>query len=148
VAPDGYHCIITVIHYARGLPVFHVRPDAGEPIYLQLERQIKHAVATGALPHGTQLPSVRQLASELVINPNTVVRAYRELEHAGLLEGVAGRGWFVTYGAPRLRSEERRRRLQTYIDQLWAEGRALGYSTEELADIAATALRRRADAER
>jgi GntR family transcriptional regulator len=128
--------------------VFHVRPDAGEPIYLQLERQIKHAVATGALPHGTQLPSVRQLASELVINPNTVVRAYRELEHAGLLEGVAGRGWFVTYGAPRLRSEERRRRLQTYIDQLWAEGRALGYSTEELADIAATALRRRADAER
>jgi DNA-binding transcriptional regulator YhcF (GntR family) len=76
------------------------------------------------------------------------VRAYRELEHAGLLEGVAGRGWFVTHGAPRLRSEERRRRLQVFIDQLWAEGRALGYSTEELADIAATALRRRAGAER
>jgi GntR family transcriptional regulator len=128
--------------------VFHVRPDAGEPLYVQLERQIKHAVATGALAHGTQLPSVRQLASELVINPNTVARAYRELEHAGLLEGVPGRGWFVTYGAPRLRDDERRKRLQEFIDQLWAEGRALGFSTEELADIAARALRDRARAER
>jgi GntR family transcriptional regulator len=128
--------------------MFHLRPDTGEPIYLQLERQIKHAVATGALAHGTQLPSVRQLASELVINPNTVVRAYRELEHAGLLEGVHGRGWFVTYGAPRLRDEERRRRLQEFVEQLWAEGRALGYSTGELADIVAAALRERAEAER
>jgi GntR family transcriptional regulator len=128
--------------------MFHVRPDAGEPIYLQLVRQIKHAVATGALARGAQLPSIRQLASELVVNPNTVVRAYRELEHAGLLEGVPGRGWFVTYGAPRLRDEERRRRLQSFIDQLWAEGRALGYATEELAEIAAAALRERAEAER
>lgn len=128
--------------------MFHVRPDSGEPIYLQLERQIKHAVATGALPHGTQLPSVRQLASELVINPNTVVRAYRELEHAGLLEGVQGRGWFVTYGASRLRDDERKRRLEAFIDQLWAEGRALGYETAELADIAAAAFRRRVKTER
>jgi GntR family transcriptional regulator len=128
--------------------MFHVRADAGEPIYLQLERQIKHAVATGALPHGTQLPSVRQLASELVINPNTVVRAYRELEHAGLLEGVQGRGWFVTYGAARLRDDERKRRLEAFIDQLWAEGRALGYETDELADLTAAALRRRAKTER
>jgi GntR family transcriptional regulator len=128
--------------------MFQVRPDAGEPIYLQLMRQIKHAVATGALGGGTQLPSVRQLASELVINPNTVVRAYRELEHGGLLEGVAGRGWFVSYGAPRLRDEERRRRLQEFIDQLWAEGRALGYATEELAGIVGEALRERAEAER
>jgi GntR family transcriptional regulator len=127
---------------------FHVRPDSGEPIYVQLERQIKHAVATGALPHGTQLPSVRQLAGELVINPNTVVRAYRELEHAGLLEGVQGRGWFVTYGAPRLRDDERKRRLEAFIDQLWAEARALGYDTAELAEIAAEAFRRRAKAER
>jgi GntR family transcriptional regulator len=127
--------------------MFHVRPESGEPIYLQLERQIKHAVATGALPHGTQLPSVRQLASELVINPNTVVRAYRELEHAGLLEGVQGRGWFVTYGTSRLRDAERKRRLDALLDQLWAEGRALGYETAELADMAAAAFRRRAKSE-
>ena len=128
--------------------MFHVRPDAGEPIYAQLVRQLKHAVASGALAHGTQLPSVRQLASDLVINPNTVVRAYRELEHEGLLEGVPGRGWFVTYGKSRLRSEERRRRLQGFIDQLWAEGRALGYETEEIAEIVDEALRRRAQSER
>jgi DNA-binding transcriptional regulator YhcF (GntR family) len=76
------------------------------------------------------------------------VRAYRELEHAGLLEGVPGRGWYVTYGKSKLRDEERRRRLQTFIDQLWAEGRALGYSTEELADIVVSALRERAKSER
>ena len=128
--------------------MFQVRPDAGEPIYVQLMRQIKHAVATGALARGTQLPSVRQLAGELVINPNTVVRAYRELEHVGLLEGVAGRGWFVSYGAPRLHEEERSRRLLEFIEQLWAEGRALGYATEELADIVAETLRERAEAER
>ena len=128
--------------------MFHVRPDSGEPIYVQLVRQIKHAVATGALAHGDQLPSVRQLAGELVVNPNTIVRAYRELEHAGLLEGVPGRGWYVTYGKSKLRDEERRKRLQAFIDQLWAEGRALGYSSEELADIAQAALRERAESER
>ena len=128
--------------------MFHVRPDAGEPIYVQLVRQIKHAVATGALARGAQLPSVRQLAGELVINPNTVVRAYRELEHEGMLEGVPGRGWFVTYGVSRLRDAERKRRLQEFIEQLWAEGRALGYGTAELAEIVADSLRRRAEAER
>ncbi len=128
--------------------MFHVRPDTGEPLYLQLVRQIKNAVVTGAIERGAQLPSVRQLAGELVINPNTVVRAYRELEHAGLLEGVAGRGWYVSYGASRLRDDERRRRLQEFIDQLWAEGRALGYATDELAELVAEALRERAEAER
>jgi GntR family transcriptional regulator len=129
-------------------PIFHLRPDSGEPIYQQLIRQIKHAVATGALPAGTQLPTVRQLASDLVINPNTVARAYRELEHEGLLEGVPGRGSFVTYGQSRLRDAERRRRLQTFIDQLWAEGRALGYDTQEVAEIVAAELKRRVAAER
>jgi GntR family transcriptional regulator len=128
--------------------MFHTQPESGEPIYLQLMRQVKHAVVTGALPGGTQLPSVRQLAGELVINPNTVVRAYRELENEGLLEAVAGRGWFVSYGVPRLREEERRRRLREFIDQLWTEGRALGYATAELAEIVAAALRERAEAER
>ena len=125
--------------------MFHIRPDSGEPIYLQLVRQVKHAVASGALTRGAQLPSVRQLAGDLVINPNTVARAYRELEHAGMLEGVPGKGWFVTYGISRLRDAERRRRLQQFIDQLWAEGRALGYSTEQIAELAAAALLERAE---
>jgi GntR family transcriptional regulator len=128
--------------------VFSVRPDSGEPIYLQLIRQIKHAVATGALAPGTQLPTVRQMAADLVINPNTVARAYRELEHEGMLEGVPGRGSFVTYGQSRLRDAERKRRLKTFVEQLWAEGRALGFSTEEIAELVVTELKRRAGSER
>ena len=123
--------------------MFHIRADSGEPIYLQIMRQVKHAVATGALAHGEQLPTVRQLAAELVVNPNTVARAYRELEHEGLLEGVPGRGSFVTYGHTRLREAERRRRIDAFIDQLWAEGHALGYDGEELAKLVADALRQR-----
>lgn len=128
--------------------MFHVQPASGEPLYLQLIRQIKHAMASGALAAGEQLPTVRQLAAELVINPNTVARAYRELEHDGLLEAVPGRGSFVTYGHPRLRDEERQRLLQGFLDQLWAEGRALGYSSDELAEIVSDALRKRAEVER
>ena len=120
--------------------MFHVRPDAGEPIYAQLIRQIKHDVATGVLAPGAQLPTVRQLAGDLVVNPNTVARAYRELEHEGLLEGVPGRGSFVTYGRSPLRDEERRRRLQPFIDQLRAEGYALGYRADELVELVAAEL--------
>lgn len=129
--------------------MFHVQPASGEPLYLQLIRQIKHAIASGALAPGEQLPTVRQLAADLVINPNTVARAYRELEHDGLLEGVTGRGSFVTHRHhPRLGDEERRLRLQGFLDQLWAEGRALGYGSNELAGIVSEALRQRAEAER
>ena len=61
-------------------------PSSGVPIYLQLMEQVKHAIETGALKPGEQLPSIRPLAEELVINPNTVAKAYRELEHEGVLE--------------------------------------------------------------
>jgi GntR family transcriptional regulator len=128
--------------------MFHVRPDAAEPIYSQLVRQIKHAVVTGVLAPGTQLPAIRQLASELVINPNTVARAYRELKHDGLLYGMHGRGSFVSYGQMRLGDSEHRRRLYGLIDQFWVEARVLGYSPEEVGDIVAEELRHRATAER
>ena len=129
--------------------MFHVRPDVGEPMYAQLVRQLRQAVATGALARGAQLPSIRQLASELVVNPNTVVRAYRDLEADGLLDGVPGRGWFVTNGrSPKLREAERRRRIHELVDQLWAEGRSLGYESEEVEAIVAEALSRRVEAER
>ena len=129
--------------------MFHVRPDAGEPIYTQLTRQIRHAVATGVLGRGEQLPSVRQLAADLVINPNTVVRAYRDLEADGVLEGVPGRGWFVTNNrSPRLRDAERKRRLNELIEQLWAEAVSLGYDTEQIAELVDEALSRKAKAGR
>jgi GntR family transcriptional regulator len=70
-------------------------PSLGVPIYLQLVEQVKHAIETGALRQGEQLPGIRPLAEELVINPNTVAKAYRELEHEGVIELRHGAGAFV-----------------------------------------------------
>lgn len=114
--------------------MFRIRAESGEPIYEQLVRQVKHAIMTGALKTGEQLPPVRELAAQLVINPNTVARAYRELERAGLLESTTGRGTFVKFAPPKLFREERRRRLQPFLDQLVAEATALNFSTEDLKD--------------
>ena len=74
-------------------------PSLGVPIYLQLMEQVKHAIETGALRAGDQLPGIRPLAEELVINANTVAKAYRELEHEGVLELRHGAGAFVS-GSP------------------------------------------------
>src|SRR5438874_1809028 len=76
--------------------LFRPNPSLGVPIYLQLMEQVKHAVETGALRPGDQLPGIRPLAEELVINPNTVAKAYRELEHEGVIELRHGAGAFVT----------------------------------------------------
>ena len=70
-------------------------PSSGVPIYLQLMEQIKHAVETGALRAGEQLPGIRKLAEELVINPNTIAKVYRELEHEGVVELRQGAGAFI-----------------------------------------------------
>ena len=75
-------------------------PSSGVPIYLQLMEQVKHSIETGALRPGEQLPGIRPLAEELVINPNTVAKAYRELEHEGVIELRHGAGAFVS-GNPR-----------------------------------------------
>ena len=71
-------------------------PSSGVPIYLQLMEQVKHGIETGALRPGEQLPGIRPLAEELVINPNTVAKAYRELEHEGIIELRQGSGAFVS----------------------------------------------------
>ena len=79
--------------------IFRLNPSSGIPLYLQLMEQIKHAVETGALREGDQLPTIRKLAEDLVMNPNTVVRAYRELEHEGVLELRHGSGAFIKESA-------------------------------------------------
>ena len=76
--------------------IFRPNPSLGVPIYLQLMEQVKHAIETGALRSGEQLPGIRPLAEELVINPNTVAKAYRELEHEGVIELRHGAGAFVS----------------------------------------------------
>lgn len=75
--------------------IFTVDPHSGVPIYLQLIEQIKRSVALGVLAPGEQLPTVKQLATDLTINPNTVARVYRELERDGIIETSPGRGSFI-----------------------------------------------------
>ena len=74
---------------------FKLTPTTGQPLYLQLMQQIRHAAESGALQDGDQLPGIRTLAEELVVSPNTIAKAYSELEHAGLLELRQGSGAFV-----------------------------------------------------
>jgi GntR family transcriptional regulator len=76
--------------------VLHLNPASGVPLYLQLIEQVKHAIETGVLRAGDQLPSVRQIAEELLINPNTVARAYRELEHEGIVDLKHGSGAYIS----------------------------------------------------
>jgi GntR family transcriptional regulator len=107
-------------------------PSSGVPIYLQLMQQVRHAIETGALKPGEQLPSIRPLAEELVINPNTVAKAYRELEHEGVIELRQGAGAFVSAKAA---SEENAEKLQA-AKALVAQGierlRARGITDEEI----------------
>jgi GntR family transcriptional regulator len=76
--------------------LFKPNSSSGVPIYLQLMEQVKHAVATGALRAGEQLPGIRRVAEDLVMNPNTVAKAYRELEHEGVIELRHGAGAFIS----------------------------------------------------
>jgi GntR family transcriptional regulator len=90
--------------------IFRLNSSSGVPVYLQLMDQVKHAVETGALRPGDQLPTLRRLAEELVVNPNTIVRAYRELQHEGVIELRHGSGAYISgtsIGATRVTKRER-----------------------------------------
>jgi len=92
--------------------IIRVQPGLGVPIYLQIESQVKHAIAAGALKLDDALPSVRKLAAELRINPNTVARAYQNLERDGILRTVPGGGCYVNSQSPGLLKSEKLRRLR------------------------------------
>lgn len=112
---------------------WHVNPHSGVPLYVQIEEQVKTAIASGVLESGERLPTVRELALELTINPNTVARAYRELERAGFITTTPGRGTFVTIqSAPIMSESERRRRLSDVVERMLTEARALGYSDDDI----------------
>jgi GntR family transcriptional regulator len=76
--------------------LFRSNPASGVPVYLQLIEQVKHAIDIGALRPGDQLPAIRRVAEDLVVNPNTVAKAYRELEHEDVIELRQGSGAFVS----------------------------------------------------
>ena len=102
------------------------------PIYKQIADQVWQAVVTGKLVVGDQLPSVRTLAEELVVNPNTIAHAYADLTRDGLIESRAGRGVFITRKRKVFTSEEAWRRLEPLIDAAIGEAMALDYTHLEL----------------
>jgi GntR family transcriptional regulator len=104
----------------------------GVPIYQQIVTQIRYQIAAGKLRPGVELPPIRSLAEQLQINPNTVARAYRELEQAGAVEKRSTKGTFVTESVTRLNTKHRQAILHERIDQLAAESHQLGFSLEQL----------------
>ena len=112
--------------------IFRPNPSLGVPIYLQLMEQIKHAVETGALAPGDQLPGIRPLAEELVINPNTVAKAYRELEHEGVVELRHGAGAFVAGAARGGKTPDRVRTAQPIVAGAVERLRERGLTDDEI----------------
>jgi GntR family transcriptional regulator len=112
--------------------LLHVNPSSGVPLYLQIESQVKQALAAGALRPGEALPSVRRLAVELGINPNTVARAYQNLEQAAVIRTVPGGGTYLADGVPGLLKSEKLRRLRPYAVQIAVEGTQLRLSAAEI----------------
>jgi len=106
----------------------------GVPVYRQLMDQVRAGIASGALTAGDQLPTVRQLAVDLAINPNTVMRAYRELELGGLLETHQGTGTFISEKKPEKKTAERERQLGQMAGEFAARAGAAGFTLEELID--------------
>src|SRR5437763_9849381 len=104
----------------------HISANDGVPIYLQIVQQVKYLVASGRLTTGEELPPIRVLAQQLLINPNTVARAYREMELAGVVVKRRTAGTYVSAAGSPLALRERRRILAERLDALLAEARQLG----------------------
>jgi|SRR5215831_6848357 GntR family transcriptional regulator len=114
--------------------VFSFRLDlaSGVPVYRQIIDQVLGGIAAGTLVPGTQLPTVRQLAVDLSINPNTVVRAYRELEIRGVLETQQGTGTFISRQTVPRSEVERRRQLNQIVSEFVSRAGAAGFTVEDL----------------
>jgi len=112
----------------------NIDPSSGLPIYLQIAQQIKTAVAMGRLHPEDPLPSVRQLAVELAVNPNTVARAYLDLEIEGVIYKRQGAGTFVSGQGVEMSKAERRRVLSELLEKALVEGVNLGLAERELRD--------------
>ncbi len=123
---------------------FHLDQHSGLPMYLQIVQQVKEALRLGLLDVGDQLPTVREVVAELAINPNTVAKAYRELEHEGLVEAQQGRGTFVssTLIASSLEHHESlRRALQDWV----VAAQRAGIDAESIRALVSSTLREALD---
>lgn len=123
---------------------FQIDPHSGVPVYRQVMDQVKYYIASGVLRAGDQLPSIRELAQSLAVNPTTVVKTYSELQHEGVIEMRHGKGAFVAEGLSRLSDRERDKALRRLARQLAVEAAQMGASermvlrivSEEMKEIA------------
>jgi GntR family transcriptional regulator len=127
---------------AGGSVFVNIDPSNGLPIYMQIVQQIKTAIAMGRLQQEDPLPSVRQLAVELAVNPNTVARAYLDLETEGVIYKRQGAGTFVSSQGVRVSKNERRRLLSELIERALVEGVNLGLGEQELRETFERVLER------
>ena len=109
-----------------------IEPRKGVPLYFQIIEEIKHRVAVGELKPGDQLPTVRQLAVDVAINPNTVAKAYDELRREGILDVKQGIGTFVRGTLPELGADARNKKLRQLCEAFVLEGKKYGYTVEEI----------------
>lgn len=114
---------------------FRVETASRQPIYLQLVQQVREGIARGDLETGEKLPSVRKLSRELLVNPNTIARAYTELEREGVLIGRQGLGLFVAEIKSDLTKSAREKRLKESLDQWLTEAVHLGFDGDEVLKI-------------
>jgi GntR family transcriptional regulator len=112
--------------------IFKLNPSAGQPLYLQLMQQVRHAIETGVLQDGDQLPGIRSLAEQLVVSHNTVAKAYSELEHEGLLDLRHGSGAYVSAKRGTKSHAERVRAAQQKVQALVEDLKDEGFSGEEV----------------
>jgi GntR family transcriptional regulator len=114
----------------------------GVPIYRQIANQIRYLVASGQLMPGDEIAAVRSLALKLNVTPNTVVKAYKELETAGVIYKRRGAGTYVAESKNTLASTERSRIIQSRIDTLLSEAHQLGVNEEELQELIQTQMKK------
>jgi GntR family transcriptional regulator len=125
---------------------FQINPNSGLPVYRQMVDQVKYYIASETLKPGDQLPSIRELAQKLSVNPTTVVRVYSDLEHEGVVEIRHGKGAFVTAAARRMSATQREQALRTLARHLVVEAAQMGAPSsqvlkvirEELTDLQGT----------
>ena len=113
---------------------FSIDTKSGVPFYRQIIEQVKYGITGGLLSPGDQIPTVRQLAADLSVNPNTVIRAYREMELGGVLDTQQGSGTYVADHLPEIDELEKRRKLDQILTELLARAHGYGFTLVEVLD--------------
>jgi GntR family transcriptional regulator len=132
---------VTIRYIISGTMIhFKLDPRSGTPAYMQLVQQVRRAVVQGVLVRGDRLPTAREVVNALTINPNTVLKAYSELEHEGIALSRPGLGTFVADTAPAPVAEKVRRRLTPALDEWLARARAAGLDEEAVFALFASAV--------